>query len=140
MQQIIYEHTLSVGDYNALRESVGWAKIEEKRARTGIENSAYLVAAKEGGKAVGTARVVSDGGYVYYIADVMVRPEFQGRGIGKTMMEMIMEYIRGGVGEGEHVMACLMAAKGRESFYRQFGFASRPNEDFGAGMSQHIDG
>jgi len=32
----------------------------------------------------------------------------------------------------------LMAAKGRESFYKQFGFVERPNEEFGAGMTQWI--
>jgi hypothetical protein len=31
-----------------------------------------------------------------------------------------------------------MATKGREAFYKKFGFIERPNEQFGAGMIQFI--
>jgi len=31
-----------------------------------------------------------------------------------------------------------MSAKGRETFYKQFGFEERPNEKLGVGMTQWI--
>lgn len=133
-----YINTISVEDYNYLRKSVGWNEIAPKQAQTGIKNSAYLVSAVYQGKTVGMARLVSDGGYVAIIVDVIVLPEFQGNGIGKTMLEIVMGYINAGIGEGEGVMINLMAAKGKEAFYRQFGFAERPNDKHGAGMTQRI--
>jgi len=36
------------------------------------------------------------------------------------------------------VFVNLMAAKGQESFYKQFGFEERPNEKDGAGMAQWV--
>lgn len=32
----------------------------------------------------------------------------------------------------------LMSAKGKEEFYKRFGFIERPNESYGAGMIQFI--
>ncbi len=81
-------------------------------------------------------RVVGDGGYIAYIADVIVLPEYQGLGIGKNMVGMAMQFINNGISEGETVFVNLMAAKGKEHFYRKFGFSERPDETHGAGMAQ----
>jgi ribosomal protein S18 acetylase RimI-like enzyme len=83
-------------------------------------------------------RVVSDGGYIAYIADVIVLPEYRRMGIGKTMIGMAMQYIRDSMCEGETVFVNLMAAKEKEPFYRQFGFEERPNEKHGSGMTQYL--
>lgn len=136
--QIKYGNTISVDDYNYLRKSVGWNEISAKQAQTGINNSTYIVSAVYKDKTVGAARVVSDGGYIAVIVDVIVLPEFQGKEIGKTMMKMVMEFIKSNIAEGEGVFVNLMSAKGRESFYKQFDFIERPNDKFGAGMTQWI--
>ena len=136
--EIRFTSDISVADYNHLRKTVGWSVIEEKQALTGIHNSVFLVAAVHGNKTVGMARVVSDGGYVVIIVDVIVLPDYQGQGIGKSMMQKVMEYISNSLQEGQSVFVNLMAAKGRESFYSQFGFETRPNEKNGAGMTQWI--
>lgn len=138
MEEIVYTHSLSVQDYSDLREAVGFNNIPLKQAQTGLKNSCYIVAAKCADKTVGMARLISDGGYVAYIADVIVSPEFQKRGIGKAMIHKILEYIRSSMEEGDRVMVCLMAAKGRESFYAPFHFTARPDDQLGAGMSQWL--
>lgn len=135
---IQYRNSISVTDYNHLCKSAGWKELKSKQAQTGINNSSYIVSAVNGDETVGMARVVSDGGYVAIIVDVVVLPEFQGKGIGKTMMNMVMEHIRSNIAEGEGVSIILMSAKGKESFYKQFGFNERPNEKFGPGMTQWI--
>lgn len=35
-------------------------------------------------------------------------------------------------------MVNLMAAKGKEPFYKKFGFIERPNDKHGAGMIQYL--
>ncbi|NJD01997.1 MAG: GNAT family N-acetyltransferase [Ruminiclostridium sp.] len=135
---IQYINSISVTDYKHLCKSVGWKELATKQAQTGISNSSYIVSAVNGDKTVGMARVVSDGGYVAIIVDVVVLPEFQGKGIGKTMMNMVMEHISSSIAEGEGVSVILMAAKNKESFYKQFGFSERPDEKFGPGMTQWI--
>lgn len=136
--KINYAHTISVADYNFLRKAVGWNEIPENQAQIGINNSAYLVSAIFGDKVIGMARVVSDGGHIVMIVDVMVLPEYQGYGVGKTMMGRVMQWIETSMNEGETVFINLMAVKGREPFYKPFGFIERPNGSLGAGMTQWI--
>ena len=106
--------------------------------RTGLKNSAFIVAAKDGNITVGMARIVSDGGYVAFIVDVLVLPEYQRKGIGKTMMGMIMEYTRNMLKSNYCIQVDLLAAKGKERFYEQFGFIKRPDDSFGCGMTQRL--
>ncbi len=106
--------------------------------KRGLENSAFIVAAKDGENTVGMARYISDGGYVVFIVDVIVLPEYQRKGIGKVMVGKIMEHIRCNLKDGYCIQVDLMAAKGKENFYEEFGFIKRPNDTFGCGMTQRI--
>nr|WP_319489703.1 GNAT family N-acetyltransferase [uncultured Caproiciproducens sp.] len=135
---IAYQHELTAEDYNALRKAVEWDEIESDQAQEGLRNSAYMIAAADEGKMVGMARAISDGGYVVLISDVIVHPDYQGQGIAKTMIEDIMTYFTDRLKSGQAILFNLMAAKGRESFYKQFGFSERPNDSVGAGMTQWI--
>jgi len=135
---IDYKNDISVQDYNFLRKSVGWNEININQAKVGISNSLYLITANNMNKTIGLVRVVGDGGYIAVIVDVIVLPEYQGKGIGKSLIQKIMELINNDLKEGESVFVNLMAAKGKEPFYRQFGFIDRPNEIMGCGMTQWI--
>lgn len=83
-------------------------------------------------------RVVSDGGFVFYIAEVIIDPAFQRQGIGRALMARVMQHIRAAIGPRERTSVCLMAAKGKEAFYARHGFEVRPYEGHGTGMSQWI--
>lgn len=54
-------------------------------------------------------------------------------------MEKIMDYLHSQLKPGYKFMVCLMAAKGKEEFYKKFGFIDRPNETFGCGMHQWLE-
>ena len=133
-----YRNSLSAEDFIKLRKTTGWREIKLQQARRGIENAAYIVSAVVDGETVGMGRLVSDGGYTALICDIIVLPEHQGKGIGKTIVSMIMDYIRNSMEPGESVLVNLMAAKGKEPFYKKFGFIERPNEELGAGMTQWL--
>ena len=135
---ITYTDNISADDCNKLRNSAGWFQVHPRQIETGLKSSAFIIAAKDGDTAVGMARVVSDGGYVVFIADVIVLPEYQRKGIGKAMMGKIMDYIRGKLSDGYCIQVDLMAAKGKEKFYEEFGFVKRPDDNFGCGMTQRI--
>jgi 8-oxo-dGTP pyrophosphatase MutT (NUDIX family)/GNAT superfamily N-acetyltransferase len=135
---IIYDHDLNVTDYNNLRNLVGWGMIPEKQAQAGLNNSDYVIVAKVGDRTVGMSRVLTDGGCVALILDVVVHPDYQGKGIGRTLMQSVMNFINNRIEQGEVSHICLMAAKGKEEFYKKFGFEERPNDNRGAGMTQWI--
>jgi GNAT superfamily N-acetyltransferase len=84
------------------------------------------------------SRVLTDGGCVALILDVVVLPEYQGKGIGRDLMLSVMKYINDRLDPNEVSHVCLMAAKGKEDFYKKFGFEERPNDKSGAGMTQCI--
>ena len=105
-----------------------------------MKNSAYLISAWDGGLPAGMARVISDGGYMFLIVDVMVLPEYQGRGIGREMMNRINSWIDELARDGSCIMVNLMATPGNESFYEKLGFVTRPNDHMGAGMVRWING
>ncbi len=136
--EITYVNSITVEDYNYLRKSVGWYEVPAHKVKRGLDNSTYIIAAKYEGKTVGMARVVSDGGCVALIVDVIVHPKYQGKGIGTAMMNMVMEYLHNNLDSGEGISVILMTAKGKEAFYKKFGFIERPNEKLGAGMSMWL--
>jgi GNAT superfamily N-acetyltransferase len=97
-----------------------------------------MIVAYDGEEAVGMARLLHDGGFQAFIVDVVVMPEYQRMGIGKEMINSIIDYIYSHLDEGEIIYVGLMSAKGKEEFYEQFGFTQRPNDSLGSGMTQKI--
>ena len=119
--------------YNRLRGSVGWATYEADTIEHCLAQSRYCVCAALGdGEIIGMARVVGDGGLVCYIQDVIVLPQWQRRGIGRAMMDKVMAFVDEHAAPG--AVIGLMAALGKEAFYRRYGFTVRPDARFGPGM------
>jgi len=137
-----YETTdyITPEEYMEMRRVVEWSAFPLEEAAEGLKNSFILVCFRIDGKPVAIGRAISDRGYVVYIADVIVIPEYQGRGLGREIMNTILDRIKGSLKPGYRVMVNLMAAKGKEEFYKKFGFIDRPNEYFGCGMHQWLEG
>ena len=136
---VIFGNKISVEDFNNLRKSVGWGEMELKLASKTIENALFIITAIFEGKIIGLTRVSGDGGYTVLIQDVIVLPDYQNRGIGKELMAKAMEFIKETfIEKGQTIFVNLMSAKGRETFYEKYGFEKRPNDKFGAGMSQWV--
>ncbi len=131
---IQYKEYISVEDYNTLREDVGWGKLCDEQARQGLEHSIYVISCYDNDIVVGAARVIWDRGYISYLADVMVKPEYQGMGIGKHMVEKAITFMRAQKKEGWNIKMVLLSAKGKETFYKKLGFSERPSEERGPGM------
>lgn len=138
---IDYEVTnyITPEEYMEMRRLVEWSAFPLEQAAEGIKNTFILICFRVDGKPVALGRAVSDRGYVVYIADVIVIPEYQGNGLGRKIMESLMEQIKASMKPGYRIMISLMAAQGKEKFYNKFGFVDRPNEAFGCGMHQWIE-
>lgn len=133
---IEYSKDITFEEYNELRRLVGWGTISERQFNTSIPNSRFITVGKCNGRTISMARAVGDGGYHLLIVDVIVHPDFQGRGIGKEMLSQLMNFVKNGyVKKGETTMVSLLSAKGKEPFYEKLGFMKRPNDERGAGMS-----
>lgn len=132
---LCYSNDLSGEEYLELRESAGWMPLATEQAQLCLENSDFIIACRDNGAIVGSARIFWDKGWVAYLADVIVKPEYQRQGIGKKFVSECLNYIGKQLKEGWRVKVVLVSAKGKESFYEQFGFRVRPNDAEGAGMN-----
>ncbi len=133
-----YINTFSVEDYAFLRASAGWRAIHPEQAKAGIDGSAFLVAALDGEKTVGIARLIWDGGYGALIKDVLVLPEYQGKGIGKEMVNRMIGFLESRLKPGYGISVDLVAAKGKEGFYERLGFEVLPNQYKDSGMERWL--
>ena len=129
-----YSNNLSAKEYCELRSTVSWQPIIEEQAQSGLNGSDFIIACRDDDNIVGCARIFWDKGYIEYLADVMVKSEYQKQGIGKKLVSECITYIDKQLKDGWRIKIVIVSAKGKEEFYRKFGFELRPNERDGAGM------
>lgn len=105
------------GQVSELREAVGW-KPMTGRYDAALEKAYLTLSCLDGGRLAGFVQVVSNGSTDAYIQDVMVRPEYQGQGIGSQLLRSVLEQLRqDGI---DH--ASLIFAPSLAPFYERFGF------------------
>ena len=119
----------TVREYQRLRAAVGWRKLEARTAAKALRNSIFSVCAVSAGKVVGYGRVIGDGALYFYIQDVIVHPEYQGKGLGRLIMDGIMAHLDSRA-PGKSLIG-LMAAKNVGGFYKKYGFKERPKDSPG---------
>ena len=73
---------------------------------------------------IGFARVISDGVTFAYLADVYVRPDYQGHGLGKWLMSCIVDQ-----SEFKDIRKWLLRTRDAHGLYRQYGFQSLSNPE-----------
>jgi ribosomal protein S18 acetylase RimI-like enzyme len=135
---VVKINDLDTDTYLLLRKSVGWKTLSKEQAKRALEGSLYTVVVYDDGQAVGMGRLVGDGAVICYIQDLIVVPGHQGMGIGGILMNELISHAQSLQLEGTELMLDLMCAKGRESFYKKYGFIERPNNDLGPGMIQYL--
>ena len=106
---------------------VNWTTVSETLKRVGMgyydpdlhkkafEASHATVFIYHADQLIGFGRAISDGAYQAAVYDCAVLPEFQGKGIGKIIMNNILSSI-------PHINVILYASPGKEGFYQTHGF------------------
>ncbi|MDF2885773.1 MAG: family acetyltransferase [Lacrimispora sp.] len=128
------ENVLTVKDYQRLRTSVGWSVLPEQQIEMALKNSLITITVRDQEQVVGMCRLVGDGCYICYVQDLVILPEYQGRGIGKSMIERVVSYVNQQGFPGTNITLGLFSAMGKEEFYQKQGFHIRPSDNRGAGM------
>lgn len=80
-----------------LYASVGWTAYTDDPAalRNGFANSLLTLAAYEEAALAGLIRVVGDGHTIVFVQDILVRPQFQRRGIGSALLQAVLNRYAG---------------------------------------------
>ena len=123
--------------YNELRNSIGWDFKDDDIITEAFKNSAILKSVELNHKIVGMARAIGDGLY-YLIVDVVVHKDYQGKGIGRILIDEIVKEVYSRTKEGQKASINLISMQGKEAFYEKCGFTKIPFEYTGYGMVRRI--
>lgn len=119
----LLDNVLKAEDFVRLKIATGFMARPLEQAEKALENGLFNVSAVCDGQVVGMGRLVGDGAMYWYLQEIIVLPEYQGKGIGKSIVSRLLEYIRSNAIPGTGVEVGLTAVEGKEPFYEKFGFS-----------------
>lgn len=131
---LLKENINNVYEYNYLFDEVGWGSYEEEVSKKALDNTLYSVSVYDAEKIIGYGRLIGDGICFVYIHDIMVLPKYQHQKIGTQIMNKLLKKIDQIKLENPYVRVYLGASKGKEEFYKKFGFITREEAELGKGM------
>ena len=110
----------SVNDYISIRTAAGLSLKSKEAAEIALPNSIFGVTVYSEEKIIGIGRIIGDGGCFFEITDMAVIPEYQGKGVGRLIMEALTNWLKENAPKTAYVS--LMAHYGKPAFYEKFGF------------------
>lgn len=117
------EQVLSSGELEDLFLSVKWSSGHYPgKLEIAMRNYATVFSAWDGQKLVGLVCAMDDGVMTAYVHYLLVRPEYQGRGIGRQLLEKVTEKYK------DYLRITLHSYDGQCGFYERFGFRKGKDE------------
>jgi GNAT superfamily N-acetyltransferase len=116
---IEYRQSIDNINWNLVSELfqlVGWGYRSPDALAEAFRTSSYVRFAFKNEQLVGFGRTVDDGRYYALIVDLVVSPEFQGRGIGSTILSELRDELE------NYLFTTLTSAVGKETFYAKQGW------------------
>lgn len=125
MNEITIKHNeLTAQEYIALWETVWGQGPSVEQTELALNHTIFRVSIYDKDEVVAMARMIGDMGLNYYIKDVVVRPGYQGKGIGRMLIEELKKFIQENGIKGTGVFVELCAAPDKIPFYEKFGFSA----------------
>lgn len=120
----------SAEEYVALRKAAGMSERNLAAARVALKGSLFAVSIRDDvtNELVAMGRVVGDGGITFQVADIAVQPVWQGKGLGKKIMQEIAGYLST---LDEKAYVSLIADGDARYLYSQFGFVETAPKSVG---------
>jgi len=113
--------------YFQLFSCTGWNneyQFSQEELFASIQSSWYMISVFAAEKLVGFGGIICDGILHALIVDVIVLPEYRQLGIGKNIIQKLVEHC-----QSMNIRDIqLFCARGQSGFYKKSGFAERPAE------------
>ncbi len=120
----LVDNVLKAEDFVRLKVAAGFMDRPFEQADRAIGNGLFNVSAISDGKVIGMGRLVGDGAMYWYLQEIIVLPEYQGKGFGRSIVDRLIEYIMSSAIPGTKIEVGLTAAEGKDTFYEKWGFSS----------------
>ncbi len=125
MNNLTIKHNeLTAEEFISLWESVWDGAPSLAQTKLAMQNTIFRVSIYDGEKAIAMARMIGDMGLCYYIKDVVVRPEYQGKGIGRTLINELLKLVNNNGIKGTQIFVELAAVPDKMPFYEKLGFTT----------------
>lgn len=125
MDNLIIKHNeLTAEEFIELWASVWDNPPSLEQTRLAMEHTIFRVSVYHNSKAVAMARMIGDMGLNYYIKDVVVKPEYQKKGIGRILINELLDYVNKNGIKGTGIFMELCAVPDKIPFYEKFGFSA----------------
>ena len=118
----IKHNELSAEEFISLWETVWEPGPSLEQTKLAMEHTLFRVSVFDGDKIIAMARMIGDMGLDYYIKDVIVSPEYQGKGIGRKLINELLKFVNDNGISGTGVFVELCAMPDKMPFYQKFGF------------------
>ena len=89
----IKHNELKAEEFIELWESVWGDGPSLEQTKLAMDNTLFRVSVFDGDKIIAMSRMIGDKGLCYYIKDVIVEPEYQGKGIGRMMIDELLKFV-----------------------------------------------
>jgi GNAT superfamily N-acetyltransferase len=120
----IKHNELTAEEFIYLWESVWGNAPTKEQIELALTHSIYVVSVYDRGKVAAMARMIGDMGLCYYIKDVVVHPDYQKNGIGRLLINELLDFIKSNGISGTQIFVELCAMPDKIPFYEKFGFSA----------------
>ena len=113
-------------EFNDMRVCVGWKEANIEQLDKALENSMIVIGIYEDDELVALGRLVGDYYFKALLSDIIVKPEYQGKGYGKLVVTKIVEMAKDNMNDGDILCIEGSPTKGNLDFYLKCGFKYKP--------------
>lgn len=113
---------LSAEEFILLWETVWGQGPTLEQTKLAMEHTLFRVSVFDDDRIIGMARMIGDLGLNYYIKDVVVIPAYQGRGIGRLLINELLKFVNDNGIRGTGIFIELCAMPDKMPFYEKLGF------------------
>ena len=113
---------LSAEEFILLWETVWGQGPTLEQTKLAMDHTLFRVSVFDDDRIIAMARMIGDLGLNYYIKDVVVIPAYQGRGIGRLLINEPLKFVNDNGIRGTGIFVELCAMPDKMPFYEKLGF------------------
>ncbi|MBO4601031.1 MAG: GNAT family N-acetyltransferase [Bacilli bacterium] len=127
---LVVKNEIKAEDFVELRKEMGWNEIPVELVKRAVHGSMFNICVYDKDKCIGMGRLVGDGALKGMLTDVMVKKEYQGKGIGKIIVTSLIKNLEEMVKPGECFQLEASPTQNNRDFYVKCGLKHKPeNQD-----------